>query len=98
MCEDTAAEGGGSSGTWRASRRVIAKAAAMVGAIAASGGIAQRSLNGVRAQESAPSETLAGRWFQADSVATFSAASASDPKIFNADFPFYALGVHWSID
>lgn len=98
MREDTAAGGGGSSGTWRASRRVIAKAAAMVGAIAASGGIAQRSLNGARAQESAPSETLAGRWFQSDNASTFSAASASDPKIFHTDFPFYALGMNWSVD
>ena len=98
MCEDTAAGGGGSNGTWRASRRVIMKAATMVGAIAAAGGVTQRALNGARAQESAPSETLAGTWFQADNAATFSAASASDPKIFHTDIPFYALGVNWSID
>lgn len=84
---------------WRASRRVIMKAAAAFSAIAATGGVAGSLAPDARAQDSdEAAETLAGRWYESDNISTFSAASADEPKIVNADFPFYAVGVHWDSD
>lgn len=97
MCVETgAAEARGSDGSWRASRRVILRAAGLVGAWAAAGGVARSGPNVARAQESAPSETLAGRWVQAENASAFSAAAFGEAKTFGTDFPFYALGVSWS--
>lgn len=99
MCvEPGAAAEPAPDGTWRASRRVILRAVGLVGAWAAAGGVARHGADVATAQEDAPPETLAGRWVQSDNEAAFSAASIGDPKIFQADFPFYALGVSWSAD
>ncbi len=98
MCVESRATGETEpGGSWRASRRVILRAAGLVGAWAAAGGVARMSQDSAWAQETSPSETLAGRWFQVDNASAFSAA-AGEAKVFQTDFPFYALGVNWSVD
>src|SRR5688572_6793320 len=84
---------------WRASRRILLQAAATFGTIAAAGGVAQAGrLNlTARAQEgeSDGPEALIGEWFEAEQR-TFAAADDGDAVTVATDFPFYAVGVHWS--
>ncbi|MEA2586093.1 MAG: hypothetical protein QOF33_4178, partial [Thermomicrobiales bacterium] len=73
-------------------RRVILKASASFGAMAALGGIARHA---AFAQDNAGG-TIAGKWIEEENVGAFGVAS--ETRLFQADFPFYAIAPHWGGD
>lgn len=76
-------------------RRVVFKAAAGLGALAAAGGFGAAALKPAAAQSG---ETRATRFVPADEAGDFSAAASGDWLTFNADYEFYSLGASWSGD
>ncbi|MGH2531441.1 MAG: SH3 domain-containing protein [Thermomicrobiales bacterium] len=80
---------------WRASRRVVLKAAATMTAIAAGGGIAQGGMQRGSAQNQGAPATLARRWVESEQIGAFAAQEVDAPKTVAAEFPFYAVGAHW---
>jgi uncharacterized protein YgiM (DUF1202 family) len=73
---------------------VLLQAAATFGAIAAAGGVAPAARQTVRAQEEA-ADTLIGDWYEAEQR-VLAAADTGDAVTVQADFPFFAVGVHWA--
>jgi uncharacterized protein YgiM (DUF1202 family) len=83
---------------WTASRRVVLKATALVGAIAAAGGVAQVGVQRGLAQDDG-SDTgapiRAKRWVESEQLGTFTAQDVGTPKTIAGEFVFYAAGAHW---
>ena len=71
----------------RIDRRVVLKATAAFGAMSAAG------ISRARPGHAQASETIAGTWTEADNVGGFDDGNG---VVFQSDFPFYAVGAHWS--
>lgn len=83
--------------TTKLDRRVIVKAGLAMGAMAAAGGLSIGNCSrGARAQEAG--ETIAETWTEAGSGGEGVAAQAwqPGPVTVQANFPFTAVGAHWS--
>ena len=78
---------------WRASRRVMLKAATALAALAATGGVVQSGR--MRAQAQDAGTTRARRWSEEDELGTIAAAEADEYRVVAAEFPFYAVGASW---
>jgi uncharacterized protein YgiM (DUF1202 family) len=76
-------------------RRIILKAAAGIGTLAAAGGFSGLPLSPVGAQESG---TRGTRFVPADQASDFTAAASGEWVTFTADYTFTALGASWSGD
>jgi hypothetical protein len=80
------------SGTsWRASRRVVLKAAAAFGVLAAT----WRGGRGAAPVTLAGGVTRARRVADSDSTGIVSAAAVDSYRVLSAEFPFYAVGASW---
>lgn len=76
------------------SRRIVLKAAGMIGAMTMAGGLPPLlSQSRVRAQ--ATSSTRSADWVEADEFMDVRAAASGDWITFQTDFPITGVGAHW---